>query len=108
MISILGVRNDMQTRENVMTIVMQILQELSGMDFSAVNESTNVVKVLGLSTEDGLDLACLLAIKFECEIPHDINPLYNDRMKETNGYERTVGDIVDLICILTSKEASHV
>jgi len=95
----------MPDRNVIKIIVLDLLKELCpDQDFSKIDETTNVVRALGLVTDDGLDLACMLSRKLGCEVPDYVNPLFNDTKKGKQGFERTIGDIIDLACELTEME----
>lgn len=98
----------MLKRNEVKEAVMAGLKDVSeDKDFSVVDEQTNVVKELGLETDDGNDLAAILRRRLGISIPDDINPLFNDAKKGKSGFERTVGDIIDLVCTLAAKETEN-
>lgn len=100
----------MQQRNEIKRAVLEALNRVAdGKDFSDVDEDTNVVKELGLETDDGNDLAAILRRFFGIEIPDDVNLLFDESKKKgQKGFERTVGEIIDLVCVLSEKEGKSV
>jgi acyl carrier protein len=93
-------------RDEIRDRVIQSIHELLGPDDVAdIDEQTDPIKHLGRDSDDGVDFACLLSEKFDFEFPDDANPLVDDARRRS----RSVGEIVDLMCNLLSKqrEGSH-
>lgn len=92
------------TRDSVRDALMATLREFLG-DRNSVQltEATDPFRDLGLSSEDGVDFACVVSERFRCTVPNELNPFVDD----AHHRPRRVGEIVDLVCGLIEKEGAH-
>lgn len=62
-----------------------------------VSAESDVIRGLGLTSEDGVELACMLEAALDIRIPHDANPL----VEESNGHRqsRTIQQVCDAVSV---------
>ncbi len=82
-----------QIEQHVFAALAFVLEDESQKAFEL---DANLVKTLGLNSEDGVDLACYLSKALGIEISHKTNLLYEDR-PDQNHRLRNVGDLIDLL-----------
>lgn len=85
--------NRVEVHKLVIESLMELLTRNKTTGLPLINEHSDPIKDLGLCSEDGIELACLLSIKLGFEIPHELNPLKDDRRRRA----RRVGEIVDFL-----------
>jgi hypothetical protein len=94
----------MINRTEIRRIVIESLLELVSrgkeIELPVVNEATDPIKNLGLCSEDGIELACLLSLKLGFEIPHELNPIKDDARRRP----RRVGEIVEFLLNLIDEK----
>lgn len=85
-------------RDEVQNCVITSLRETLNKDETTeINGDTDPIRGLGLDSDDGVDLACILSEKLGYDIPDNINPLVDDKQKRS----RKVCEIADLLYGLT-------
>lgn len=90
-------------RTEVLDVLLGTFREFLGAKApDQLTEETDPFKDLGLDSEDGVDFACVLSEKFNCNVPNNVNPLVDDARQ----CGRRVGAIADLMCHLIEKERS--
>jgi hypothetical protein len=83
--------------------VVDVLRGLLSEAGVPIDDSTDPICGLGLTSDDGLDFACDVSRQLGFHFPDDQNPFVDDAGHRA----RRVGEIVDLIVTMTSgiKEA---
>ncbi len=88
-----------QIRKEVMETVVSALQEFCPASGEEITEDTNPLLELGLTSADGVELACALSERLPHYFPVDQNPLID----ESKHSPRTVGQLTDYLCFLLSQ-----
>ena len=82
-----------QIRKMIIDCILETLQGDGNNDLSPLDDQTDPVRELGLPSDDGIVIACLLSNKLGFEIPVEINPFIDDARRRS----RRIGEIVNLI-----------
>lgn len=77
----------------IKTAVIETLKMLVDNPKIAVVEETNPIVGLGLTSDDGLEFACVISEKLGIHIDNKVNPFVNDEGNRA----RTVGEIITLV-----------
>ena len=85
-----------EIRRIVIASLREILQGDGRAEIPAIDDRTDPIRDLGLTSEDGLEVACLLSYRLNFEIPPAVNPFTDDDRRRA----RRVGEIVDLLVTL--------
>jgi len=94
------------SRDDIKTVVIKsLLLLIAEKGVPEIGEGTDPIHELGLTSKDGLDLACILSDKLGYVIPDDLNPLVDDKRRS-----RTVKEVIDFLFGLmeaAAKGAAH-
>src|SRR6266566_9487183 len=85
--------NKEQIRKIVLDSIVELLQGDGRGELPPIIDQTDPIRELGLSSEDGIEIACLLSYKLGFEIPPEINPFKDDARRRS----RRIGEIVNLL-----------
>ena len=89
------------SRDQVRDALLAALRDFLGEKASAtLSETTDPIKDLGLDSPDGVDFACVLSERFDCQVPDDLNPFVDD----TRHCGRRVSAMIDLMLGLLQKQ----
>ena len=86
-----------QVRDALLAVLRDFLREKAS---ATLSETTDPIKDLGLDSPDGVDFACVLSERFECEVPDNLNPFIDD----ARHCGRRVGAMIDLVLSLIQKQ----
>lgn len=84
------------TREEVKTVVVQVIQDLLDADrlpSRPIDETTNPISNLGLKSLAGVDAAWEISRRLRIHIEPESNPFVDDEKRRS----RSVGEIVDYL-----------
>ena len=96
--------NSNEVRRIVIESLLEILHGDGRSEIPEINDQTDPIRELGLTSEDGIEVACLLSCKLKFEIPLEINPFTDDARQRS----RRVGQIVHLLLqLLEEKGVAH-
>jgi len=87
-------------RKIVIESILEILHGDGRGDIPPIVDETNPIRELGLTSQDGIEIACLLSYKLKFEIPPEINPFTDD----TRHRSRRIGEIVNLLLQLQEQK----
>lgn len=94
---------DLSTRQRVHNCLRKFALS-AGHDAGMLDDSTDLARGLGLSSDEGLDLVLDLCEEFEFDFPRDFNPVVH----ETGRRGRRVGELVQAIeSMLTGTEVAN-
>ena len=92
--------NTEQIRKIVIDSIAELLQGDGRGELPKIIDQTDPIRELGLTSQDGIELACLLSYKLGFEIPPEINPFKDDARRRP----RRIGEIVNLLLQLQEQK----
>jgi hypothetical protein len=92
--------NKEQIRQIVIDSILELLQGDGRGELPPIIDQTDPIRELELTSQDGIEIACLLSYKLGFEIPPGINPFKDDARRRS----RRIGEIVNLLLQLQEQK----
>lgn len=92
--------NRKKVRSVIIESLIEVLQGDGKGEIPAIDDKTDPLRDLGLDSEDGIEVACLLSYKLNFDIPPEVNPFIDDRRRRS----RRIGEIVNLLLQLQEQK----